>query len=141
MRGDVGAADPAADLVELAEAEGVGALDDQRVGLRDVDSRLDDRRRDENVGVPRQEGVHALLQLVLAHLPVGDEEPQPRAELTELLAHLVDRVDPVVEIERLAAARVLTLEGGLDHGLVVLPHARPDRTPPLGRRLDDRDVA
>ena len=55
MRGHVRAADPAADLVELGEPERVGALDDQRVRLRDVEARLDDRRRDEHVGVAAQE--------------------------------------------------------------------------------------
>ena len=141
MGGDVGAADAAADLVELAEPERVGALDDQRVGLRDVDARLDDRRRDEHVRVAGEEGVHPLLEVALAHLPVRDEEAEPGAELAELLADLLDRLDAVVEVERLAAARVLPLERHLDQLLVVLPHARPDRPPPLGRRLDDRDVA
>ena len=102
--GDVRAADPPADLVELAQPEGVGALDDQRVGLRDVDPGLDDRRRDEHVGVAGEERVHALLEVALAHLAVGDEEPQARAELAELLADLLDRLDAVVEVERLAAA-------------------------------------
>ena len=57
-----GAADPAADLVGLGEAELVGALDDQRVGGRDVEARLDDRRRHQAVGVAAQEGEHRLLQ-------------------------------------------------------------------------------
>jgi transcription-repair coupling factor (superfamily II helicase) len=51
VREDVGAADAPADLVELGEPEQVGALDDQRVRLRDVQPRLDDRGRDENVRV------------------------------------------------------------------------------------------
>ena len=44
-----GAADAATDLVQLREAEAVGVLDDQRVDVRDVDARLDDRRADEDV--------------------------------------------------------------------------------------------
>ena len=46
-----------------------------------------------------------------------------------------------MEIERLAAALGLPLERMLDELLVVLPHVRPDRTTPLGRGLDHRDVA
>ena len=110
VREDVRAAHATADLVELREPERVGALDDERVRLRDVDARLDDRRRDEHVRVAREEGVHPLLELALGHLPVRDEEAQARAELLELLPRLVDRLDAVVEVERLPAARVLALE-------------------------------
>ncbi len=39
VRGHVAAADATADLVELREPERVGALDDQRVRLRDVEAR------------------------------------------------------------------------------------------------------
>jgi hypothetical protein len=72
MRRDVGTPDAAADLVQLAQAERVGALHDERVRLRNVDAGLDDRRRDEHVGVAGQERVHALLEIALAHLTVGD---------------------------------------------------------------------
>ena len=118
--GHVGAADPPADLVQLGEAERVGPLDDQRVGLRDVDPRLDDRRRDEHVGVAGEERVHPLLELALGHLAVRDEEAQAGAELLELLGGLVDRLDAVVQVERLPAARVLALERDADQLLVVL---------------------
>ena len=107
VREDVRAPDAAADLVELGEAEQVGALDDERVRLRDVDPGLDDRRRDEDVGVPREEGVHALLELALGHLAVGDEEAEARAQLLQLRGRLLDRLHAVVEVEGLAVARVL----------------------------------
>ena len=56
--GHIRAADPPADLVQLGEPEHVGALDDQRVRLRDVEAGLDDRRRDEHVRVAAQERHH-----------------------------------------------------------------------------------
>src|SRR5207244_6980784 len=114
MREHVRAAHPAADLVELSQAERVGSLDDERVRLRDVESRLDDRRRDEHVGVPAQEAQHLVLELALAHLPVRYEDPKPRAELVELERRLLDRLDPIVEVEGLAASRVLAVERLLD---------------------------
>ena len=103
VRRHVRAADAAADLVELGEAENVRALDDQGVRLRDVDPRLDDRRRDEHVGVAAEEGVHLLLELALPHLAVRDDEAQAGAELLQLLGRLLDRLDAVVEVEGLAA--------------------------------------
>ena len=54
--------------------------------------------------------MHPLLELTLRHLAVRDEEAEARAELLELLGRLVDRLDAVVEVERLALARVLALE-------------------------------
>ena len=141
MRGDVAAADAAADLVELGEAERVGALDDQRVRLRDVEARLDDRRRDEHVGVAGEEREHRVLELALGHLAVRDEHARRRAELAQLLGGLVDRLDPVVEVEGLALAGELALERLHDQLLVVLADVGADRAPPLGRRLDHRDVA
>ena len=45
VRGVLATADATADLVQLGEPEHVGALDDERVDLRDVEPALDDRRR------------------------------------------------------------------------------------------------
>ena len=42
------AADPAAQLVELGEAEALGVLDDHQRGVGDVDADLDHRRRDQH---------------------------------------------------------------------------------------------
>ena len=85
--------------------------------------------------------MHALLELALGHLPVRDEEAKLGQELPQLLGRLVDRLHAVVQVERLAAARVLALERRPDELLVVLADGRADRAPALGRRLDDRDVA
>ena len=104
------AADAAADLVGLREPELVGALDDQRVRLRDVEPRLDDRRRHQAVGVAAQEAEHRLLELGLVHLPVRLGEAHPRAERAQPLGDLVQGVDPVVEEEHLALARGLALD-------------------------------
>ena len=71
-----GPADPAAELVQLGEAEGVGALDDHRVGVGDVEAGLDDRRADQHVEALLPEVEHHLLELVLAHLAVRDRDPR-----------------------------------------------------------------
>ena len=141
VRGHVGTSDASTDLVELRKTERVGALDDQRVRLRDVEAGLDDRRRHEHVRVAAQEGVHLLLQLAFAHLAVRDEEAKRRAQLLELLGDLVDRLDPVVQVERLPLPFVLALERLPDQVFVVFGHGRADRPATLRRRLDDRDVA
>ena len=104
---EVGAADPSTDLVQLRKAQRVGALDDQRVRLWDVEPGLDDRRRDENVCISSQERQHPLLELALAHLPVPDGDANGRDELADPVGGHVDRLHSVVQVERLAAARNL----------------------------------
>ena len=42
--------DAAAKLVQLGQAEAVGVVDEDRVGVGDVQARLDDRRADQHVG-------------------------------------------------------------------------------------------
>ena len=137
----VAAPDAAADLVELRQAEHVGAVDDQRVGGRDVDAALDDRRRDEHVGLAGEEGEHHLLELALVHLPVGDDDARPGRELAHVLGRLVDRLDPVVQVEDLAPARELLLDRDAHQVVVVLADVGADLVPAARRRLDDRDVA
>ena len=56
-------ADAAAQLVELGEAEAVGAMDDQRVGARDVEPAFDDRGRQQHVIFAVVESAHPLLDL------------------------------------------------------------------------------
>ena len=111
-----------ADLVELGEPELVGALDDQRVRGRDVEPRLDDRGADEDVRAAAEELEHHLLELLLVHLPVRDRHARRRAHRADALGRLVDRLDAVVEEERLALARELALDRLLGEVLVVLAH-------------------
>src|SRR4051794_24826788 len=130
-----------ADLVELGEPEQVRALDDQRVRLRDVDAGLDDARRDEHVGLAAQEAHHPLLELLLVELAVRDLERHVRAQAAQALGRLVDRLDAVVDEERLAVALLLPHQRLLDEVLVVLADVGLHRPATLGRGLDDADVA
>ena len=45
----LGSADAAAQLIELRQTEHVGAMDDQRIGGRDIETRFDDGRRQQHV--------------------------------------------------------------------------------------------
>ena len=72
---------------------------------------------------------------------MGDLEAHARAQAAQALGRLVDRLDAVVDEERLPAALLLAHERLLDERLVVLADVGLDRPAALGRRLDDRDVA
>ena len=64
--------DAATNLVQLGQTEVVGAVDDQGVRARDIQTRFDDRSRNQHVHFPRHECAHHLLELSFPHLPVRD---------------------------------------------------------------------
>ena len=96
--------DPPADLVELGEAQLVRILNDHRVGIRDIESRLDDRRGDEHIDITVDEIQHDLLELVLIHLTMSECHICLRNERRHMVCHLVDVVDTIVYIVHLPAA-------------------------------------
>ena len=57
------AADAPAKLVQLGQSEAVGTIDDDRVGPGNVETVLDDRRRDQHVGAVFDEVEHHLFEL------------------------------------------------------------------------------
>ena len=75
----LGAADAAADLVELREAEMVGVVHDQRVGVGDIEAGFDDGRRQQHVELAVVEIVHDVVELARRHLAIGDDEADLRA--------------------------------------------------------------
>ncbi len=81
VRALAGPPDAAAQLVQLAEAEQVGAVDDEGVHRRHVDPRLDDRRADEHVVATLGEVEHDLLEGSLVHLAVRDDDARLGHEL------------------------------------------------------------
>src|SRR5262249_19336532 len=143
------AADAPADLVELGQPEGVGTVHDDRVGARDVEARLDDRRRHEDIGLPVHERGHGVLQRALAHLYMYHADARLRDDLTgapgdvltEAQGDVVDVLDPVVDEEQLAATAQLTEHGVADDALVVARDVGTDGEPIDGWRLDDAQVA
>ncbi len=78
---------------------------------------------------------------VSSSCPWATSKRMPRAQPAQALGGLVDRLDPVVQEERLAAARMLALERLAHELLVVLADVCLHRAPALGRRLDHADVA
>ncbi len=71
-----GPADPAPELVELAQAEQVGPVHHQGVDGGHVDARLDDGGAHQHVVAALPEVEHDLLQRPLVHLPVGHRHPR-----------------------------------------------------------------
>ena len=94
----------AAQLVELREAQVVGAVHEHRVGVGDVEPRLHDERRDEHRHLAGHELAHHLVEVALAHLAVRDGHRRARRQPFHVVGDRLDRLDPVVHEEDLAAA-------------------------------------
>jgi hypothetical protein len=133
--------DPAAQLVQLSQTEQVAALDDQRVGVGDVQPGLDDRGAHQDVVLALPEALDELLELVLVQLPVRGDDPRLGDELPEPPGRLLDRRHPVVHVEDLPVAQQLAADRGGDLLVVVAADVGQDRVPVLGRGEDRRHLA
>ena len=134
-------ADPPAQLVQLAQTEVIGPVDDERVRVGDVDARFDDSRADEHVDLLVPEVDDHLLKRTLAHLPVGDRDSRLRHEIAQPRCDPVDRLDPVVNEEHLAVSEQLAADRSRDLLIVIGADEGEHRVALLRWGLDDRHLA
>ena len=137
----LGPADAAAELVQVGEAVDVGLVDDDGVGVGNIEAALDDRRGDQDVGLLLDEGDHRLFQLRLGHLPVGNRNLGVRHDVRDLGGDVLDVVDAVVHEVDLPAAVQLAVDGMADQFLVPADDPRLDRQPVRRRGFEVRDFA
>ena len=95
----------------------------------------------EDIRLALGEREHHSVKRALGHLPVTDHEACVGQHPAELLGLRLDRLDPVVHVEHLAASIELAQDGVPDKPGGRLGDARLDRQAILGRRLDERQVA
>ena len=138
---DLGAANAAAQLIKLRQAEHVGAMDDHGVGARNVEAGFDDRRRQENVVLAVVEGADFVLELARRHLPVGDDEFALGRVLAQERRRFVEVLDARADIERLAAAIALAQQRLADDQRVERRDEGAHREPVDRRGRDDRHLA
>ena len=108
------APDPAAQLIELRQAEHVGAMHDQGIGGRNIETGFDDGRRQQHVVFAVVEGRHDVVQYGRRHLAVSYAEPDFRNVLVEEILDPGEILDPRRDVERLAAAIFLAQQGFTD---------------------------
>ena len=137
----MGAPHPAAQLVQLRQAQLVGAVHQDGIGAGDVDAALDDGGAHQQVEALVIEVAHHPFQVTLAHLAVGHLHPRLRHQGLELLRHVLDGLHLVVEKIDLAAALQLALHRLLDQGVVPGSDEGLDGVARHRRGGDDRQVA
>ena len=135
------AADPAAQLIELRQAELVGAVDDDRIGVGKVEARLDDRRANQHLRLVLEKIEHDFFQFFRPHLAVGHGHLRFRNQIGELERQAIDGFDAIVQKKHLPAAFELAQDRVADQPLVVAGHVGLDRQAVHRRRLDDAQIA
>ncbi|SVJ66326.1 Uncharacterised protein [Klebsiella pneumoniae] len=135
------ATDAAAQLVQLGQAELVGALDEDGVGAGHVDAGLDDGRGHQHVEALVVEVAHHLFQLALVHLSVADADARLRDQFGEVAGALLDGLHFVVQVVHLAAAQQFAEQRFLDHRVLLLHDEGAHRQAARRRRGDDGQVA
>ena len=95
--------DTAAQLVQLGQAEFVGAVDDDGVGIGDVYACFDDGGTQQHIVAVLHEVTHHLLQFAFAQLAVGDGDFGFGHQLAQTLKHVFDGIDFIVQEIHLAA--------------------------------------
>ena len=93
------APDAAAQLIELRQAEAVGAMHDQGVGGRDVEPGFDDRGREQHVVLAVVERRHDVFEHGRRHLPVRDRDAHLRHVLVEELLDAGEVLDARADVE------------------------------------------
>ena len=114
----------------------VGVLDDEGVGVGQVDARLNDGCAHQHVQLPVGHAAHHIVDGLLAHLAVG--HPHRRVlpqHLSDAGGGAVNGLHPVVEVVHLSAPLQLPAHGVGQHRPVVLQHIGLHRQAVGGRLL------
>ena len=135
------ASDTAAQLIELREAEHVGAIDDQGIGGGNIEAGFDNIGRDQHIIFAVIEGADALFQFGGGHLSMRDGEfgfrhilPQPGGGVVEVFETRADE-------KALAAAKTLAEKGLADDEIVEGRDKSAHGEAIDRRRGDDRQFA
>ena len=102
---------------------------------------FDDGRAQQQVGALAGEVAHHALQFAFVHLAVADDDTRFRHQLFQLLAHVLDGVDLVVQEVHLAAALQFAQHGFADDPIGKFGNEGLDGQALLRRGGNDREVA
>ncbi len=137
----LGPPDPAAQLIELGQAEHVGAMDDQGVGGRDVEARFDNRRRQKHVKAAVVKSRHHAVQVTCGHAAMSDADPRFRHLCLQEFLNFRQIGDAWHDVEGLAATQPFAQQRLAHRHGIEWRDERAYRKPVDRRRGDQRHVA
>ena len=136
-----GAADPTAQLVQLGQTKLVGPVNNDRVGSRNIKTRLNDRRAQQHIGPVVQEVEHDRFEVALGHLAMANRQAGLGHQRPQLVGHTLNRLHPVMDKKDLSPPLQFTQDGRPDQILVKARHIGPNGLTVDRWRLDHTQVA
>ncbi len=138
---NLAAPDAPAQLIELGEAETVGAVYNDRVGAGNVESAFDDRGREQHFVFLLVEGAHPLFHLAGGHLAMRGNDLHLRDVVVQPFGQGLHVRNARYDDEALPAAMMLAQQGLAHHHVVPLHNVCPHGQTVDGRGLDGREFA
>ena len=126
--------------MEAGEADAVGAVDDDGVGVGDVEAAFDDGGAEEDVGFATKEGAHGGVDGGGGHLAVGDDDAGFGEAAGKVATTGFEAADFVVDEVDLAAATGFAF-AGFDDDAVAGGGDEGDDGETVGGGGDDGEVA
>ena len=108
--------------MQLAQAEAVSVLDDQGVGVGDIQTSFNDGGAHQHLNVPLCHGLHHIPQSILPHLSVGNRHGDSGNPFADGPGALVNGIGAVVQVIDLPPPLHLPADGIVQNGVVVLQH-------------------
>ena len=133
--------DPPAQLVKVAQAKPVGAVNDYGVRVWNIQAALDDGGGQQDIRLAIDELGHDRFQFVRIHLAVTNDQARVGQKPFQAVGHGLNRHYAIVQEKNLPAAIQLALDGIADDALVELGDNGLDRQPVMRRGLDGAHVA
>ncbi len=129
--------DTPAQLIELRQAEPVRPVDDDRICLGNIETRLHDMCAQQNIVSAFDKSVHDLFERRHRHLAVRHGHPGVRHQLADPPLDMIKIGDTGANVEYLPAAKTLALDRFPHDDGIIRQDKRPNREPVDRRRRND----
>src|SRR5215217_2942019 len=118
----LGATDSAAQLIEIGEAEPIGAINDDCICVRNIQTAFDNRSANEHVDFSGDESRHHSFQFIGIHLAMSDFNSGLRAKMANSLPRPLDGRNAIMQEEHLPLALQFSIDGSANDPLIIGRH-------------------
>ena len=115
----LGSTDPSAQLIQIREAKLIRSIDDDRVGIRNIEATFNDRGANKHVGFAGYESRHDRFQFVRVHLSMANFNSGLWAKMDNPVPHPLDCHYAIVQKEYLPLALQFTINRSANDALIV----------------------